>query len=153
MLDEIVGNPAQFGGVQCRSIETQLVDDADEWTGSHRWPDGKDSHANHASFGLRDENRRGGDEEQGSQVVNVVALGVRTRVGVRKDADGGVKIGQTGGADVNLHEGLRVRFATSVLLDNPERGYHERPVNPPGDVAVPLDEQRKRIALRNDAPL
>ncbi len=119
MLDEIVGNPAPFGGVQRRSIETQLVDDADEWTGSHRWPDGKDSNADHASLGLGNDDRRGGNEEQVAQVVDVIALGVRIGIVVRKHADGGVKIGQTGGADVNLHGSLRVRFAASVLLDNP----------------------------------
>ena len=128
MLDDLVGNPAPVGGVQRRLRQAQLVDDADEGTGPHRWPDGEDSHADHSSFGLGDDDRRGGNEEQVAQVVRVVALGSRIGLVARQQADGGVEIGQSGAADVNLHEGpskgTGVRFAASMLLDDPTRGYH-----------------------------
>ena len=124
MLDDRVGNPSPVGGVQVHSRQAQLVDDADEGTGTHRWPEGEDSHANHPTLGLGDDDRRGGNEEQVAQIVGVVALGSRIGLVVRQQSDGGVEIGQSGAADVNLHKGPPTRgygraFAASVLLDDP----------------------------------
>ena len=123
MLDDRVGNPSPVGGVQFHSRQAQLVDDADEGTGPHRWPEGEDSHANHSTLGLGDHDGRGGNEEQVAQIVGVVALGSRIGLVARQQSNGGVEIGQSGAADVNLHEGPHRGYgraiAASVLLDDP----------------------------------
>ena len=123
MLDELVGNSPPFGGVQLRSSQAHLVDDSDEGTRSHRGPDGEDSRANHPSVCLGHENRGRGNEEQVTQEVGVVALAERIGIGAGKNAGGGVEIGQSGAADVNLQRGPlqedRVRCAASMLLDDP----------------------------------
>jgi len=130
MLDDRVGNPSPFGGVQFHSRQAQLVDDADEGTGPHRWPEGEDSHANHPTFGLGDNDRRGGNEEQVAQIVGVVALGSRIGLVARQQSDGGVEIGQSGAADVNLHKGPQRGYgraiAASVLLDDPSEDTTDR---------------------------
>ena len=138
--------PSPFGGVQRRCLrDSQLVDNADEGTGPYRGPDGEDSHADHSSLDLGDDDRRGGNEEQGAQVVGVVAL-VSLSARLRKNADGGVEIGETGAADVYLHEGLiGKRFAASDAAGRPGRGYHEPPLNPRTSGAVPFETRRKLL--------
>ena len=97
MLDDVVGGASPLGGVQRRFRGPELVDNADEGTRSHRWPDGEDSHAHHSSLCLGDDDRRGGDEEEVAEEVCLAASGVWIGVGARKDANGGVQIGQAGG--------------------------------------------------------
>ena len=131
VLDEIVGGLSPFGGAQRPFHHGQLVDHADERSRSHRWPDGEDSHAHHASFALGDDNRRRGNEEQVTQVVGVVARGSRIGAIVRQQADGSIEIGQTGASDVNLQgapsqRGL-VAIRSGCAAGQPPRGYHARP--------------------------
>ena len=120
MLDDCVGDPSPFGGVQRRCLrDSQLVDDADEGTRPYRGPDGEDPYAHHPSLELGNGDRRGGNEEQGTQVVDVVAR-VSLSAGLRKNADGGVEISETGAADVYLHVGLIGSGSqTSDLRDDP----------------------------------
>ncbi len=108
MLDDVVGGTAPVGGVQRRWLRgPQLVDDSDEGTRSHRGPNGEDSDANDSSIRLGDDDRRGGDEQEVAQVVGrVLALVRRFGLATRQQADGGVEIGESGAADVNLHESL-----------------------------------------------
>ena len=105
MLDDRIAGIPHLGGVQFRSREPQLVDNADEGTRSHGGPDAQDSHADYPTSGLGDDNRRGRDIEQIAKEV-----GVRRPIGpigaiMSHKADGGVEIGRSGAADVNLHEG------------------------------------------------
>ena len=113
VLDDVVGGASPLGGVQRRFRGPELVDNADEGTRSHRWPDGEDSHAHHSSLCLGDDDRRGGDEEEVAEEVCLAACGVWIGV-ARKDANGGVQIGQAGAADVNLQRRPQVRFAASA---------------------------------------
>ena len=114
VLDEVVGGASPLGGVQQRFCGPELVDDTDERSRPHRWPDGEDSHADHSSLGLGNDDRCGGNEEKVAQEVGVAASGVWIGVGARKDANGGVEIGQAGAADVNLQGRPQVRFAASA---------------------------------------
>lgn len=126
MLDDCVGDPSWLGGVQhLRLCDSQLVDDADEGTRPHRWPDGEDTHTDHASFELGNGDRGGGNEEQVAQVVDVVAPASLVVI-IRKNADDGIEISQTGAADVYLHVGLiGTGSQTGALRDDPAEGYHE----------------------------
>ena len=120
MLDDLVGNPAPVGGLQQRrSRDSQLVDDTDEGTRSHRGPQGENSDSHDLPIRIRRDDGRGGNVEQVAQVVSVVAPGLRIGVVKRKDADGGVKIGESGGADVNLHEGLSGAIRSERAADDP----------------------------------
>ena len=121
MLDDCVGDSSSLGGVQRRRLrDSQLVDDADEGTGPHRQPDGEDPYTDHASLELGDGDRRGGNEEQIAQVVDVVAPVILIVI-ARKDANNGGEITEIGAADVYLHEGLiGCGSQTSVLRDDPE---------------------------------
>ena len=122
MLDNPVGNSSPVGGAQvCSLCDSELVDNADEGTRPHRWPDGKDAYAHHASLALGNGNRRRRNEEQVAQVVDVVAGPLVIDV-ARKRAYGGVEIGETGASDVNLHEGLSSRSQQALSLDDPRRG-------------------------------
>jgi hypothetical protein len=104
MLDDRIACVAPAGGVQLCPCEPQLVDHADEGTGSHRWPDAEDSNADHLAFGLGDDDRRGGNIEEVAQEVGVpVPVYLIVAVG-RDESNGGVEIGRSGVADVNLHE-------------------------------------------------
>ena len=105
MLDDCVAGIPLFGGVQLASRESQLVDNADEGTRSHRGPDAQDSHADHPTSGLCDDDRRGRDIEQVTQEVGVRRPGIPIGAIMSHKADGGVEIGRSGAADVNLHEG------------------------------------------------
>jgi len=111
VLDDRIAGMPLFGGVQFASREPQLVDNADERTRSHGGPDAQDSHADDSTSGLGDDDRRGRDIEQIAKEV-----GVRRPVGpigaiMSHKADGGVEIGRSGAADVNLHEGTPAGYA------------------------------------------
>ena len=105
MLDDRVAGTPLFGGVQLASRKAQLVDSADEGTRSHGGPDAQDSHADYPTSGLGDDNRRGRDIEQVAQEVGVRRSGIPIGAIMSHKADGGVEIGRSGAADVNLHEG------------------------------------------------
>ncbi len=120
MLDDRVGNPSSLGGIQHLCLrDPQLVDGADEGTGPHRRPDGENTNADRASLDLGDEDRRGWNEEQAAQVIDVVTPAALVVI-VRKHADDGIQIGQTGAADVYLHVGLIGSGSqTGMLRDDP----------------------------------
>ena len=128
MLDDCIAGVAPIGGVQPLSRQTQLVDQADKGTGSHRWPDAQDPHANHLPFGLGDDDRRGGDVEEVAKEVGVLVPGFRIGPVGRHESDGGVEIGRSGVSDVNLHEGPQRGYGRAIrsgmLLDDPRTGYH-----------------------------
>src|SRR5690606_7676049 len=53
VIDDLVDDPTPVGIVKLRlPRDSQLVDDADEGTRSHRWPDGENTHADDPSIGL-----------------------------------------------------------------------------------------------------
>ena len=111
MLDDRIAGMPLLGGVQFASREPQLVDNADERTRSHGGPDAQDSHADDSTSGLGDDDRRGRDIEQIAKEV-----GVRRPLGpigaiMSHKADGGVEIGRSGAADMNLHEGTPAGYA------------------------------------------
>ena len=115
MLDDRVAGMSPLGGIQLASREPHLVDHADEGTRSHGGPDAQDSHADHATSGLGDDDRRGRDIEQVAKEVGVPGPGPRTGAVMSQKADGGVEIGWSGAADVNLHEGPQEGY-TGVRL-------------------------------------
>jgi hypothetical protein len=123
MLDDRVGGMPLLGGVQLASRESQLVDDADERTRSHGGPDAQDSHADHSMSGFGDDDRRGRDIEQIAKEVGVRRPGIPIGAIMSHKADGGVEIGRSGAADVNLHEGpqrgMRACDSQRALLDDP----------------------------------
>ena len=65
----------------------------------------EDSHADYPTSGLGDDDRRGRDIEQVAQEVGVRRSGIPIGAIMSHKADGGVEIGRSGAADVNLHEG------------------------------------------------
>ena len=140
MLDDRVAGIPLFGGVQLASRESQLVDNADEGTRSHGGPDAQDSHADYPTSGLGDDNRRGRDIEQVAQEVGVRWPGNPIGAIMSHKADGGVEIGWSGAADVNLHEGPQRgngrATRSGALLDDPIGGYHDSALNPQGGSAV-----------------
>lgn len=105
VLDDRIAGMPHLGGVQFRSREPQLVDNADEGTRSHGGPDAQDSHADDSTSGLGDDDRRGRDIEQIAQEVGVRRPVAPIGAIMSHKADGGVEIGRSGAADVNLHEG------------------------------------------------
>ena len=123
MLDDRVAGIPLFGGVQLASRESQLVDNADEGTRSHGGPDAQDSHADYPTSGLGDDNRRRRDIEQVAQEVGVRWPGIPIGAIMSHKADGGVEIGWSGAADVNLHEGPQRgngrATRSGALLDDP----------------------------------
>jgi len=130
VLDDCIASISPLGGVQLASREPQLVDHADEWTRSHGGPDAQDSHADHPMSGLGDDDRRGRDIEQVAQEVCVLGPGSRIGARVRNEANGGVEIGRSGAADVNLHEGpqrgMRACDSQRALLDDPPQDSTDR---------------------------
>ena len=73
MLDDLVSNPSPLGGGQRHArCHPELIDHSDERTRPHRWPDGEDPHADHPPLQLGNGDRRGGNEEQVSEVVGVL---------------------------------------------------------------------------------
>ena len=120
MLDDCVGDPSSLGGVLHLCLgDSQLVDNADEGTRPHRWPDGENTHADHSSINLGNGDRRGWNEEQVAQVVDVVTPASLVVI-MRKHADDGIEIGHTGAADVYLHVGLIGSGSqTGMLRDDP----------------------------------
>ena len=104
MLDDRVASCSPLGGVQLAARKSQLVDHADEGTRSHRGPDAQDSHADHPTSRLGDDDRRGWNVEQVAQDVGVPVPGSGSGAIMRHEADGGVEIGRSGATDVNLHE-------------------------------------------------
>ena len=158
VLDDRIAGMSPLGGVQLASREPQLVDHADEGTRSHGGPDAQDSHADHPTSGLGDDERRGGDIEEVAQEVGVLVPCSRIDVGGSHKADGGVEIGRSGAADVNLHEGphggIWACDSQRALLDDPQQ-----------DTTITRDELRGRpgsigsharcasIAPRHRAPL
>ena len=126
MLDDCIAGMTPLGGVQLASRKSQLVDHADEGTRSHGGPDAEDSHADDSPSGLGDGDRRGRDIEQVAQEFGVLGPGFRIGASVRDKADGGVEIGRSGAADVNLHEGpqrgVRACDSQRALLDDPREG-------------------------------
>ena len=151
MLDDCIACVAPAGGIQLRPCEPQLVDHADEGTGSHRWPDAEDSHADHLTFGLGDDDRRGGNIEEVAQEVGVPVPVHRIVAVGRDESNGGVEIGRSGVADVNLHEdpqrGMRACDCSGVLLDDPPEGYHGAPDEPLTD-GRRTDGRRAQYVLR-----
>ena len=123
MLDDRIAGMPHLGGVQFRSREPQLVDNADEGTRSHGGPDAQDSHADDSTPGLGDDDRRGRDMEQIAKEVGVRRSVVPIGAIMSHKADGGVEIGRSGAADVNLHEGpqrgMRACDSQRALLDDP----------------------------------
>jgi hypothetical protein len=107
MLDDRIAGMPLLGGVQLASREPQLVDNADEGTRSHGGPDAQDSHADDSTSGLGDDDRRRRDIEQVAQEVGVRRPNIPIGAIMGHKADGGVEIGWSGAADVNLHEGPR----------------------------------------------
>ena len=130
MLDDRIAGMTPLGGVQLASRESQLVDHADEGARSHGGPDAQDSHADHPTFGLGDDDRRGRNIEQIAKEVGVLGPGFRIGAVVRNEANGGVEIGRSGAADVNLHEGpQRGMWACDsqrALLDDPTQDSTDR---------------------------
>jgi hypothetical protein len=133
MLDDRVGSMSLLGGVQLATRESQLVDNADERTRSHRGPDAQDSHADHSTSGLGDDDRRRRDIEEVAQEVGVRRPGIPIGAIMSHKADGGVEIGRSGAADVNLHEGpqrgMRAYDLQRGAAGRPTRGYHDPELN------------------------
>ena len=158
MLDDRIAGLPPLGGVQLASLEPQLVDDADEGTRSHGGPDAQDSHADHATSGLGDDDRRRRDIEQVAQEVGVLGPGCRTGAVMSQKADGGVEIGRLGAADVNLHEGPQMGYAGVRLAagaaGRPATGYHDS-TDEPGALAgrVGSHARCRRIASAHRPPL
>lgn len=157
VLDDRIAGKPHLGGVQLRFREPQLVDNADEGTRSHGGPDAQDSHADDPTSGLGDDNRRGWDIEQIAQEV-----GVRRPVDpigaiMSHKADGGVEIGRSGAADVNLHDGpqrgIRACDSQRGAAGRPSGGYHDSALNPRTLRTVEVHTWRTRIAPRHRAPL
>ena len=125
VLDDLIAGIPPLGGVQLASRDSHLVDNADEGTRSHGGPDAQDSHANQATSGLGDDDRRGRDVEQVAKEVAVVGPGSRSGAVMCQQADGGVEIGRSGAADVNLHvgpqRGMRACDSQRALLDDPPK--------------------------------
>jgi hypothetical protein len=119
VLDDRIACIPLLGGVQLASRESQLVDNADEGTRSHGGPDAQDSHADDSTSGLGDDNGRRRDIEQVAQEFAVRRPSIPIGAIMSHKADGGVEIGRSGAADVNLHEGLWSCDSQRVLLDDP----------------------------------
>jgi hypothetical protein len=123
VLDDGIAGIALLGGVQLACCEPQLVDNADERARSHGGPDAQDSHADDSTPGLGDDDRRGRDIEQIAKEVGVRRSVVPIGAIMSHKADGGVEIGRSGAADVNLHEGpqrgMRACDSQRALLDDP----------------------------------
>ena len=119
MLDDRVGGTPLFGGVQFASRKSQLVDSADEGTRSHGGPDAQDCHADDPTSGLGDDDRRRRDIEQVAQEIGVRRPNIPIGAIMSHKADGGVEIGRSGAADVNLHDRLWVCDSQRALLDDP----------------------------------
>jgi hypothetical protein len=123
MLDDDIAGLSSLGGVQRVFREAQLVDHADEGTRSHGGPDAQDSQPDHSTSGLGDDDRRRRDVEEVAQEVGVSRPGSRIGAIACQKADGGVEIGRSGAADVNLHEGPHKGYAGVRLA----AGAAERP--------------------------
>jgi len=82
---------------------------------------------------------------------NMVEYGID--VAKRKDADGGVKIGESGVADVNLHEGLSGAIRSERAADDPTEDSTDGPDEPFGTNSDTHDNARKPIASHTRAPL
>jgi len=84
-------------------VDTQVVDDTDEWPGAYGGTDREDPDPHQASFCSGNDDRCRRNEEQVAKAIRVAAR----RLGVdwpgRKHAHGGVDIGKAGAADGNLH--------------------------------------------------
>lgn len=85
MLDDVVGHLAPFGGRQpVATLGPQLVDDTDGGTEPHRGSDREDSDPDDPPVDLGHGDRGGGNGEQGTEVVDDVAPGVRYRFRARQ---------------------------------------------------------------------
>jgi hypothetical protein len=130
VLDDRIAGLSPLGGVQLASHDPKLVDHADEGTRSHGGPDAQNAYADHATSGLGDDDRRGRDIEQVAQEFGVPWPGSRIGAIMRYKADGGVEIGRSGAADVNLHEGphrgVRACDSQRALLDDPPQDTTDR---------------------------
>ncbi len=154
MLDDLVGDPTPVGGFQHRrSRDSQLVDDTDEGTRSHRGPQGEDSDPHDLPINFRGDDRRGRDEEQVTQIIGVVAPGLGIGAAKRKNADCGVKIGESGVADVNLHEGLSGAIRSERAADDPTEDTTDGRMNLLVRTALLLTMSRKPIAPHLRAPV
>src|SRR5439155_12288654 len=100
-------------------LDSQLVDHADEGTGTDRWTDGEDSHADQPPLRDRNDNRRRGNEEEMPESIRLVALCLPVARLARNQADGCVDIGQAGAADGYLHGASRERNAARGCLTYP----------------------------------
>lgn len=119
MLDDLVGDTASRGGVQCgRRCGSHLVDHADEWAASHRRPYGEDSDSDHLAVRLGDDDRRGGDEEEVAEEVRRILARPGLDVGRRDESGGGIEIRESGAADAELHVGLSRCSSQRALLDD-----------------------------------
>ena len=108
-------------------LDAQLVDNADEWTGTDRWTDRENPDADQAPLRDRNDDRRRGNEEKMSEPVRLVALLLPIGRVARNQAYGGVDIGQAGAADGYLHGASRERNAARGCLTYPYKDSMARP--------------------------
>lgn len=114
MLDDLIAGVAPIGGVQPFTRQAQLVDHADERTGSHGRPDAQDSEPHDPAPGLGDDDRRGGDVEEVAEEVDVIAPAFVIGPVRRQQSDGGIEIGRSGVADESLQRGPQRGFGRAI---------------------------------------
>ena len=152
MLDDHVGNCLPVGGRRTRSLQSQLVDDSDEGTRSHRWPDGQDSDADDSPLGFGDDDRRGRNGEKLAQEADVPTLGIRLGTVDRHEANGSVEISVPSGSNVYLQarplgcDSQRARWTAQTRIPRTP------PLTPRTNWPY-ADELRKRIAPHARAPV
>ena len=148
MLDQLVGNRSPIGVTRSAAVNhSELVDHSDEWSGSDGWPDGQDAESDDPPLRFRHEDRCGGDEEE---VAKVSGLAPGSDGIERENARRSVEIGESGGADVNLHHGSLSGVAATCMLHRatssriPRNALHLRmgrrydaaTLEPPGDATA-----------------
>jgi hypothetical protein len=84
-------------------VDTQVVDDTDEWPGAYGGTNREDPDTHEPPLGDCNDNRCGRNEEQVAKAIRVVARCLAVGRSGRKHAHGGVDIGQAGAADGYLH--------------------------------------------------
>jgi hypothetical protein len=136
MLDQMVDDRLPIGVARPDAGgHSELVDHADERSGSDRGPDGQYAEPKDAAIGLRDEDRRGWDEQEVPKVIGLVTPGTD---GVDcEHAHRSVEVCETGDADVNLHQGSLSGVAATCMLHR----------------ATVFEDTTKRLAPRERAPV